>query len=371
MLLLRNLSCRINPLNWMFREGYDGPWSSFTIGVGTPAQFLHVLVSTSSQGTVVVLPNGCVSGDANCPTARGGLFNNGTSQSWSEIEQSIYLFQDPSLRALLGNDTLRLGAAGNSGPSLTNQVIFGIADDRKYYLGMLGLSQVSTRRSIGEKGQPSLITSLRDQNIIPSLSFGYTAGAQRRESWAREFQNVFFSYSMIGFKGVPGSLTLGGYDQSRFTPNNLTFSLAPGTTNLVVGIQSIVSTNANGTSNSLLSSRIPAYVDSTVSGLTLPIEVCQRFEKAFGLKYNQTNGFYLVDDALHTTLVEQNATVTFTLGSTNTSGEAINIILTYESFDLQLSPPVPLISEKTYYFPLQRAINTTRYVLGRTFLQEA
>lgn len=176
---------------------------------------------------------------------------------------------------------------------------------------------------------------------------------------------------MIGFKQVLGSLTLGGYDQSRFTPNNLSFSFAPNTTDLVVGIQSIVSTNANGSSNSLLSSGILAYIDSTVSGLTLPIEVCQSFEKAFGLKYNQTNGFYLVDDALHTTLLEQNANVTFTLGSTITGGTTINITLPYNSFDLHLSPPVPLISGKTNYFPLQRAINTTRYVLGRTFLQEA
>lgn len=319
----------------------------------------------------MVLPNGCVARDTICPSTRGGLFDNSSSKSWSEIESTIYLFQDASLTALLGNDTLRLGAAGSSAPSLANQVIFGIADDRKYYLGMLGLSQVSTILSKGEKGQPSLITSLRDQNIIPSLSFGYTAGAQYRESPARECQNVFFSYSMVGFKKVLGSLTLGGYDQSRFTPNNSTFSFAPGTTDLAVGIQSIVSTNANGTSNSLLSSGILAYVDSTVSGLTLPIEVCQSFEKAFGLKYNQTNGFYLVDDALHTTLLEQNASVTFTLGSTATGGKAINITLPYNSFDLQLSPPVPLISDTTYYFPLQRAVDTTRYVLGRTFLQEA
>lgn len=319
----------------------------------------------------MVLPKGCVTGDTNCPSARGVLFNNSNSKSWSEIESAVYLFQDPSLTAVLGNDTLTLGAEGNTGPLLTNQVIFGIADDRKYYLGMLGLSQVPTSLSKDEKGQPSFLTSLRDQNIIPSLSFGYTAGAQYRESPARECQNVFFSYSMIGLKGVPGSLTLGGYDQSRFTPNNSTFSFAPGTTDLVVGIQSIFSTNANGTSNSLLSSGILAYVDSTVSGLTLPIEVCKSFEKAFGLKYNQTNGFYLVNDTLRTTLLKQNASVTFTLDSTTTSGKTINITLPYKSFDLHLSPPVPLISVGTYYFPLQRAVNTTRYVLGRTFLQEA
>lgn len=142
---------------------------------------------------MVVLPSGCVSGDTICPIARGGLFNNSSSQSWSEIESTIYLFQDPSLTALLGNDTLTLEVAGNTGPNLTNQVIFGIADDKKYYLGMLGLSQVSTSLSKSEKGQPSFITSLRDQSKIPSLSFGYTAGAKYRESPARESQNVFLS----------------------------------------------------------------------------------------------------------------------------------------------------------------------------------
>lgn len=140
---------------------------------------------------MVVLPDGCVNGDTICPSARGELFNASSSISWSKNEATIYLFQDPSLKALFGNDTLTLGVAGNTGPSLTNQVIFGIADDRKYYLGMLGLSQVSTSLSLSDKGQPSFITSLRDQNIIPSLSFGYTAGAQYRESTTRESQNVF------------------------------------------------------------------------------------------------------------------------------------------------------------------------------------
>lgn len=142
---------------------------------------------------MVVLPNGCVNGDTICTSARGELFNNNSSKSWSTNEAAIYLFGDTSFTAVFGNDTLTLGVAGNTGPSLTNQVIFGIADDRKYYLGLLGgLTQVSTSLSQSKKGQPSFITSLRNQNIIPSLSFAYTAGAQYRESPARESYNVLF-----------------------------------------------------------------------------------------------------------------------------------------------------------------------------------
>ncbi len=176
---------------------------------------------------------------------------------------------------------------------------------------------------------------------------------------------------MIGLKKVLGSLTLGGYDQSRFTPNDLSFDFAQNQSrDLVVGIQSIVSTNANGTSSSLLPSGIPAYIDSTVAGITLPTEACQAFERAFGLTYDEKRKLYPVDDALHPALLEQNASVTFTIGQTTAAGGKImNITLPYASFDLKATPP--FVNKTTNYFPLQRANDPTQYTLGRTFLQEA
>lgn len=178
--------------------------------------------------------------------------------------------------------------------------------------------------------------------------------------------------SLIGLKKVLGSLTLGGYDQSRFTPNDLSFSFASNPVrDLVVGIQSITSTNQNGTSSSLLPSGIMAYIDSTVPEIWLPIEACLAFEKAFQLAYDKTSSLYLVDDDLHDSLIAQNANVSFTLGHTNTGGETINITLPYRSFDLQVTPPVAGVQSNSRYFPLQRAANDTQYTLGRTFLQEA
>lgn len=52
---------------------------------------------------------------------------------------------------------------------------------------------------------PSYLSNLKTGSFIPSLSWAYTAGNQYR------------------LNEVPGSLTLGGYDASRFMPNNLTF----------------------------------------------------------------------------------------------------------------------------------------------------
>lgn len=82
---------------------------------------------------------------------------------------------------LLGTDTLSLGGQSSQGPSLEKQVISGIADNTRYYLGMLGLNPNPTRVSAKDSGQSSYITSLKAQDIIPSVSFGFTAGAAYRE----------------------------------------------------------------------------------------------------------------------------------------------------------------------------------------------
>lgn len=171
-------------------------------------------------------------------------------------------------------------------------------------------------------------------------------------------------------KKVLGSLTLGGYDESRFTPNELAFSFASGDSrDLVVGVQSITSTRRDGTVKSLLPSGILAYVDSTVPQIWLPIDACRAFEEAFGLVYDDESELYLINDTLHDALIAQGAVITFALGSLQTGGKTINITLPYDSFDLQATPP--FVDTRTRYFPLQRAKNDTQYTLGRTFLQEA
>lgn len=173
-----------------------------------------------------------------------------------------------------------------------------------------------------------------------------------------------------GFKKVPGSLTLGGYDESRFTPNDLTFSLAPDPSrDLVLGVQSIKSTSQDGAFKSLLPVGILAYVDSTVPEIWLPIDACQAFEEAFGLDYDEQSQLYLVNGDLHDALIAQNASITFVLGQLQTGGQTINITLPYDSFDLDATPP--FVKKKSRYFPLRRAQNDNQYTLGRTFLQEA
>ncbi|KAL8673608.1 MAG: hypothetical protein Q9168_001963 [Polycauliona sp. 1 TL-2023] len=327
-----------------------------TLRVGTPAQDIRTFVSTSSQVSWLVLEGeGCTPNDDVCAEARGKLYNTNASSTWhpngfwelgNERNLGIYA------NGLFGNDTIGLGLLGSGGPTLENQIIAAIRTE-EIYLGMLAVNAKTTNYTgITEQGQASLMTTLKDQGRIPSLSFGYTAGAPYR------------------LKKVLASLTLGGFDQSRFTENDMTFSFAPDTDrDLVVGIQSISSTDQNGTSHDLLRTAINAYVDSTVAQIWLPLEACQLFEKAFGLTYDQENQMYPVSNRLHEKLLAQNASISFTLANSDSGGQSINITLPYDSFDLQAKPP--FAPNATRYFPLQRAANESQYTLGRTFLQEA
>ena len=166
-------------------------------------------------------------------------------------------------------------------------------------------------------------------------------------------------------------MTFGGYDSSRLVPNNVTFDLAPDISrDLVVGLQSITSTAANGSNHSLLPNPIWTFIDSTLPLIYLPPESCQAFENAFGLTYNDAANLYTVDDSLHQSLTTSNPNITFQLGNSLTDGPTVDIVLPYASFDLLASPP-RVEGNATKYFPLKRAANETQYTLGRTFLQEA
>ena len=137
---------------------------------------------------------------------------------------------------------------------------------------------------------------------------------------------------------------------------------------LTVGLQA-VSASFLGTSHSLLPQGILTFIDSTVPTIWLPLAACQQFEKVFGLTWDEATELYLVNDTLHTTLLNNNATFTFSLGNSVTGGPVLNITLPYASFDLSVSSPI--VANTTRYFPIQRAANDTQYTLGRTFLQEA
>ena len=259
--------------------------------------------------------------------------------------------------AYYGFDTLTLGLPGSELPSLDNQIIAGFATNN-YWLGFLGLSPVSFNFSSQDDStsmrdpQPSLLSNLKNHTLIPSLSWAYTAGAPYLDN------------------PVFGSLVLGGYDSSRFVPNNVTFAYADDfSRDLTVYLRSIEYDTLG--SSPLLTESIPVFINSLVSHMWLPVEVCQRFEDAFNLTWNEDAQLYLVDNETHARLSKLNPTLALTLGHAGNDDpeSTVEIVLPYGALDLTGS--VPFVDPPSKYFPLKRAERAEQYTLGRVFLQGA
>lgn len=347
-------------------DGNDGSWSTFIVRIGTPEQNFRVLPSTAGQETWIPVPEGCTSDDndpSNCGQLRGvypfdGVqgtgFTTGNSSSWKSIGlYDLQLEHEMNMTGAgnYGLDTVGLMIQNSGGPSFPTQVVAGIAT-KDFYLGIFGLSPKPSNFTDFEYPQPSYMRTLKDNNRIPSLSYGYTAGAANR------------------IPKLPGSLTLGGYDKSRFTANEITFPFGTDDSRvLTIGIQSVTASNTLTGTVTLLSNQILSLIDSTVPQIWLPRTVCDSFEQAFGLTYDPHTDLYLVNSTIHNTLQTLKPSVSFVLGNTGNPADTISITLLYSAFDLQARHPI--YENATNYFPLRRAANDTQYVLGRTFLQEA
>ncbi|KAK5018534.1 hypothetical protein LTR16_000566 [Cryomyces antarcticus] len=281
---------------------------------------------------------------------RGYDFNPNKSSTWSYlglyklglIEESLLGY---SGNAEFGYDNVTLGWYGEG---VEKQVVQGFAT-KDFYLGSLGISPYAVNITTINDPHPSLLGALKDNGQVPSISWAYTAGA---------------------FYQVPpafGSLTLGGFDTTRFKPNNVSFPFgADPMRELLVGIQSIT---FDMTASSLLSTGIYAFIDSLVPHIWLPLQVCEAFEQAFNLTWNNSSELYIVTEDMHNRLVQQNANITLKLGPDPAGGNFVDIVMPYGSFDLTAS--APYVTNSTRYFPLKRAQNATQYTLGRAFLQQA
>ncbi|EUC44038.1 hypothetical protein COCMIDRAFT_99287 [Bipolaris oryzae ATCC 44560] len=355
--------------DWM---GIDGAWNTFFVRMGDPGQPVRLLVSTASQQIWAINSLACIVNvtdpttgnitefnvlNTDCQESRGTLFNTTISKNWQEkgyyqlwIEKNLGLTGN----GLYGFDSVGLGIRSDAGPSVANTTI-GTLVTPNFWLGHIGVHAKPTNFSSFEDPVPSYIMDLFQQKTIPSLSFGYTAGAQYRD------------------QTILGSLTLGGYDASRLIPNDLTFVFAPDNEReLVVGLIGLSASTANQKDIDLLrGDNITLFIDSTVAELYLPVEICKAFEDAFGLRYDEATDLYLVDDALHQTLSSQNPSISFTLGQQFSSSATVQITLPYAAFDLEASAPYRGLQQKTRYFPIRRANVSDNWTLGRTFLQEA
>ncbi|PNS16369.1 hypothetical protein CAC42_103 [Sphaceloma murrayae] len=344
-------------------DGNDGLWSTFPLQVGTPPQPVFLTPSTAGYNTWVVMPEGCpASYPDDCSKRRGNVWNYNDSSTWTKkSEYSLGLNGNLGINVAgaFGWDTIMLGYQGAGGPSVDRSVL-AYYFNTTYFLGVFGLKPQATNFTDPDNPalsfndpQPSFLDRLRTRNAIPSLSWAYTAGNRYRQG------NVF------------GSLTLGGFDSSRFVPTNVTYPMAADPSrDLVVNVQSI-ELRANDANLATYSTSFQAFVDSTLPYLYLPLDACQVFERTFRLTWNSALQHYVVNGTLHEQLLRENPSVTLTLGPQVSGGPTTVINLPYAAFDHNISFPIVNLGDTRYYFPLRRGTNDTQYTLGRVFFQEA
>ncbi|KAH7349056.1 aspartic peptidase domain-containing protein [Pyrenochaeta sp. MPI-SDFR-AT-0127] len=346
-------------------DGNDGHWSTFILRVGTPEQNFRVLPASKTGEVIVPHVQGCSDGNAypeNCGSLRGVFdfkghyspgFQANQSSTWSEI--GIYGLELETRLGYQANASYGLENVGlmlqhSGGPTLTKQVV-GSIGKKAFYVGLFGLSPKPANFSDFDYPQPSYISTLKAERIIPSISYGYTAGAYYQSP------KVF------------GSLTLGGYDESRFVSNHITFPFdSDDSQPTSLKVQRISVSNALNGSASLLEDSIYVNLDFTVPHLWLPYDTCDRFASVFNLRYDNSTDLYLIDEETHDALLERNPTITIGLGASANPTERVNIDLPYAAFDLEASHPI--YQNSTRYFPIRRA-NDSQYTLGRVFMQEA
>jgi len=206
--------------------GDDGRWSTFEVNIAGDGegqgQNFNVLISTSSSVTLVPAQTGWCSTD-DCAKSRGIMSTINGQQAlgldaqppaWDKTGLYALPFADlkwwsPELLLLNRNDTLNgewglttvgLGAASKQSDTIPDQYV-AMYYFEDLFLGSLGLS-VGT---VGPNGaqKPTFFSSLAAQvGIIPSQSYGYTAGAAYRKSDLDvRFQSYFMLFIQSSIQG--------------------------------------------------------------------------------------------------------------------------------------------------------------------------
>ena len=109
-------------------------------------------------------------------------FQSNETSTWQEKPGSAILeesYLNATSNTQYGVDVVGLGSEASAGLTLSSSLIAGVSTE-PFYLGSLGLKPALITPIDQSKAYVStatLMTQLKDQKLIPSLSYGYTAGA--------------------------------------------------------------------------------------------------------------------------------------------------------------------------------------------------
>lgn len=137
----------------------------------------------------MVSQGGCLSGEQGkirsetCDQSRGGLFDPSKSTSWTDKGNYSMRLEENlgySDQAMYGFDTIALGLSEAIGSPQVNSQVVAAFENNDFYTGIFGLGHEGTNFT-DYTPNATFLTSLKERDMIPSLSWGYTAGAAYRK----------------------------------------------------------------------------------------------------------------------------------------------------------------------------------------------
>lgn len=373
--------------------GPDGPWQAVKVEIGTPAQSVDLLPGGSWMSNIIS-SSVCTTGSV-CVAQSAGVYSYSDSKTYFEIGQTgtvdnaSFAFTTGGLPTVFGNahwmfDTVAVpvtdGASGDTVKALVQNfdmlvILDGhstLPDGSTYPLtiGKLSLGAPEFNQSWNyfppdPRWNGTFITSsMFAEGRTPSNSYGMHIGSAALK--------------------IPGSLTMGGYDQSRvlgpvssqpYAIDHLPIDLLDIGIGVADGESPFNFTSQAGLlahGNSSIRSSMQVAIDATMPYLYLPQSTCDAITENLPVTFQSKYGLYFWDtaDPLYTTIVSSSSYLSFTFRLSNAISQNMTIKVPFALLNLTLASPI--ISTPTQYFPCFPGHGATgRFSLGRAFLQAA
>ncbi|KAI9807237.1 MAG: hypothetical protein M1825_005955 [Sarcosagium campestre] len=238
------------------------------IGVGTPAQNQSLWVSLNHNETSVADQDYCNHSTlANCSSATGGFFEPDQSTSWKDTATRDSVDEDSEATddGIYGEDKVHLYTHFFQTEPASEHVVDGMPV-------RVSMNGTSSPGRLGMGWASTILEKLYAQNLIASRSYSLFLGSGSDRQGGV----------------VNGSITLGGYDASRFTGTVHNYSIVPGGSSpLRVRVAQVSLDDDSGKNQSLLgsgdfSSGFDAELSTEQYPMSLPFDVTENFKDAAG-----------------------------------------------------------------------------------------
>jgi hypothetical protein len=372
--------------------GPDGPWQAVTVSMGSNSSDFMVpssevaLYPGGSWESKILLSSVCDNKtlSSTCYADQAGLFDSEISVTldktsislppygtWGDLDWGYTNAVPVYAKARRGTDWITI--QGTPVPEVDLITILagwqtypgGQAYPLEVGILSLGCPEVNQTFGASIKINTTFINSyLYDQggvNAIPSYSYGMHIG----------------SASL----GIPGSLHLGGYDESRVIGDVSAQSFESGSFpielfDIGIGVAqggSVWSysnkTGLLGQGNSSLASGLKVVVDPANPYIYLPKSSCDAIAAELPVTYQPDYGLYFWDtpDPRYKKIVTSPSYLAFNFSKNSVNNADITIKVPFALLNLTLE--APLVEKSTQYFPCMATNGTP--ALGRAFLQAA